>query len=568
MRHERARAALAAAACAALVGWFWSRGEAFLAANGPTFDEGVHLAAGYSYWTTGSFRLNREDPPLLKLLWAAPLALSDRSLYPHDVAAATGNDHWHVATAFLYGSGRDPQALLKPARRVNLAFGCAVLLLAGWWAYRVWGSRLAGVGACAFAAADPNLLALSCVLTTDAGLALFSLLACYLLWEYAARPSRGLLVAAGVALGLALGSKLSALATVAGLGAAGLVHVFRGGVLALPGTPAEANRWRAAAELAFRLGLVALVTLAATYGFIHFGQWGSGLKFQLTRGEYGDGMMYLNGELSRRGWYHYFLVLLPLKLPLGLLAGVLLAGVTGALGRSPRLAFLLLPPLVFLTLASYSRVNLGVRVVLPVLPFLYVIASGVAIRPRSGSCPAQSARRGRRTGCCKLAGRVLLGVCVGWAALSAARSDPFALAYFNELAGGPRGAVRYVADSNVDWGQALPQLKQHLGANGPDVIYLSYFGTDRPDSYGVRFHPLPTYGRVGEPDGETVPENATRHVLVVSVNNLLGIYLNDPDTFAWLRAREPSAVLGGCLYVYDLTGDADAVRRVRALPAR
>lgn len=563
MTRERASGALAIVACAALVGWFWARGEAFLAANGSSFDEGVHLVAGYSYWTTGNFRFNNEAPPFPKLLWAAPLALSDRSLFPHDVATATDDNHWQVATAFLYGPGRDPQALLKPARRVNLALGCAVVLLAGWWAYRFWGSPLAGVGACGFAVADPNLLALSCVLSTDAALTLFTLLACYLLWEYTARPSRGLLVGAGVALGLALGSKLSALATVAGVGAAGLVWILRGGVLALPGAPADAHRGRAAGEFAFRLGLIALIALAATYGFVHFGQWGSGLKFQLTRGEHGDGMMYLNGELSRRGWLYYFLVLLPLKLPLGLMAALLLVALfaarrvsalpspsRGEVKTAARLAFVVVPPLVFFALASLGRVNLGVRVVLPVLPFLYVFAAGIG-------CSA----------CSRFVGRVLLGVCVVWAAISAARSDPFALAYFNELAGGPRGAVRHVADSNVDWGQALPQLKQYLDANGPDVVYLSYFGTDRPEAYGIRFHPLPTYGRVGEPGGEPIPENAARHVVVVSVNNLLGIYLNDPNTFAFLRNREPNAVLGGCLYVFDLTGDADAIRRVRAFAA-
>ena len=97
---------LTAVAIVALLAWFWSRGERFLAVNGPTFDEPVHLAAGYSYWTTGSFRLNREDPPLLKLLWAAPLVLGDRPPYPHEVAAATNDDHWHVGTALLFHSGR------------------------------------------------------------------------------------------------------------------------------------------------------------------------------------------------------------------------------------------------------------------------------------------------------------------------------------------------------------------------------------------------------------------------------------------------------------------------------
>ena len=270
---------------------------------------------------------------------------------------------------------------------MNLALGCGVVLLAGWWAFRLWASRLAGVGACAFAVCDPNLLALSCVLTTDVGLTLFGLLACYLLWEYTAKPSRGLLIATGVALGLALGAKFSALAVVAGLSAAGFVYVLRGGRLALPGTAPDVPPRKAAIEFAFRLGLIALVTLAATYGFVHFDQWGRGLKFQLTRADHGDGMMYLNGERSRSGWYHYFLVLLPLKLPLGLIAGVLLACVTCVPARAPRAAFLLVPPLVFLALASYSRVDLGVRVVLPVLPFLYILAAGLA-----------------GAGCCRLAG--------------------------------------------------------------------------------------------------------------------------------------------------------------------
>ena len=50
----------------------------------------------------------------------------------------------------------------------------------------------------------------------------------------------------------------------------------------------------------------------------------------------------------------------------------------------------------------------------------------------------------------------------------------------------------------------------------------------------------------------------------MSANNLLGIHLNnDPDTYAWLRNRTPVAVLGGSIYVFDLTGDAEAIRRVR-----
>src|SRR5262245_48347 len=38
-----------------------------------TTDEPVHLSAGYSYWQTRDFRLNREHPPLAKLVAALPL---------------------------------------------------------------------------------------------------------------------------------------------------------------------------------------------------------------------------------------------------------------------------------------------------------------------------------------------------------------------------------------------------------------------------------------------------------------------------------------------------------------
>ena len=543
------RNALSLLTTAALVGYFWWQGERFIAANGPTFDEGVHLAAGYSQWT-GDFRMNREDPPLLKFLWAAPLA-AERRLSPLDTAES---NHWHVANALLYESGTSPASLLAPARRVNLALGCGLVLLVGWWAFRAWGSRPAGLGTAAFAAFDPTLLALSCVLSTDLGLTLFGLLAAYLLWEYAAAPSRGLLVACGLSFGLLLATKFSALAVVAGFGLAGLVFVLRGGTLARPGkvvAPDPRSRLGAAVELAFRLGVVAAVTLAATYGFANFDQWGAGLKFQLTRGEFGDGTAYLNGERSRAGWFHYFLVVLPLKLPPGLLLACL--GGTGILAcapRSRRVVWLVIPPLVVFALASVARVNLGVRVVLPVIPYLCILAGRLAA-----------------PGCC-LAPRLLVTVgCLGWAAAASRQAAPHQIAYFNELAGGPAGGLRYAADSNLDWGQGLPELKRYMDREGIDVVYLAYFGTDRPEAHGIRSQPLPGYGRVGPAGGEVMPPTAPRHVVAISANLLVGLMLNDPDLYARFRGRTPSAVLGGSLYVFDVTGDADAVAFLRSAAA-
>lgn len=523
---------LSLVAAVGLVSAFWRQGEAAIAANGPTFDEVVHLAAGYGSWTAGDFRLNREDPPLLKLWWALPLLFTDAPEYPSDVSRETNGDHWQVAVAFGYGPGvRYPDFLAAP-RRMNLAVGTAVVLLAGWWAFRLWGSHLAGVAACAFAALDPTLVGLACVLSTDAGFAFFALLSAYLLWEHAAAPSLWRMVACGVALGLMLGSKLSAVGMAGALGLAGAWTAWRTG-----------ERPGAALELAFRLGLIALVTLAATYGFVHFPQWGSGLKFQLTRGMYGDGVMYLCGELSKTGWLHYFLVALAVKLP----AGLLFAAAGGGFGawKARHAAWLLVPPLAFVAAVSVARVDLGVRVVLPALPFLYVVAG------RLGAVPF-----------C----RVLLVPTLAWAAFAAWQAAPFPLAYFNEFAGGY--GPRYVADSNADWGQGLPELRRWMDREGVDAVYLGYFGTDRPEAYGIRFRPLPGYGRVGAPGDGEILADARRHVLVISLNHLLGLYLSDPDTYAAVRGRAPTAVLAGSLVVFDLADDVEAIRWVRSLPTR
>jgi len=543
----RVKNALAVIACIAFVIWFWLRGDSFIAANGPTFDEGVHLVAGYSYWTTGSFRLNAEDPPLLKLLWSLPLVLSNAPPYPHNVAIATDNNHWLIADAFLYRSGVPPRTLLDPARRVNLLIGCGLVSLVGWAAYRVWGSLLAGVAGCGFAAADPTLLALSCILSTDMGVSFFTLLTCYLFWEFAETPSRGLLAALGISFGLMLGAKFSAVAIVAGLALAGTIYVWRGGTLALPGKVERG--FGPLLELALRLTVIGTVALAAVYTFLEFPAWAKGLKFQITRGSHGDGMAYLNGEISRAGWLHYFLVALALKLPLGLLLAAGIAALRWPSSIQRRALFLVVPPLVYAALASCSRVNVGVRAVLPCVPFLYLLAAGLAA-----------------PGCYIFARGVILCGCLGWSIVGAECVSPNDLTYFNELAGSD--GSKHLADSNLDWGQGLPALKKWMDANGVEIVYLGYFGTDRPEAHGIRFQRLPGYGHVGQSGHEMIPVQAPRHVVAISTNHLLGLFLDDPETYRWLRNRVPVAVVPGCVSVFDLTGDAEAVAQVRSLHGR
>ena len=115
-------------------------------ATSPTFDEAVHLTAGYSYWRTGDFRMNRETPPHMKLLWALPLVVVERPPFQPDADQWERNDIWRMGDAFLYESPVHFSDMLNPARAVNVAIGAMLVALVGWWALRLWG-RPAGVAA-------------------------------------------------------------------------------------------------------------------------------------------------------------------------------------------------------------------------------------------------------------------------------------------------------------------------------------------------------------------------------------------------------------------------------------
>jgi hypothetical protein len=90
------------------------------------------------------------------------------------------------------------------------------------------------------------------------------------------------------------------------------------------------------------------------------------------------------------------------------------------------------------------------------------------------------------------------------------------------------------------------------------LIYLSYFGTAPPESYGIRYQYLPGFGQLQVPPLEALPLQGEREILAISVVNLQGVYLPEKDLYYWLNQRKPIATIGYSIYVYDLTGDADA----------
>jgi len=130
-------------------------------------------------------------------------------------------------------------------------------------------------------------------------------------------------------------------------------------------------------------------------------------------------------------------------------------------------------------------------------------------------------------------------------ACESALISPYYLAFFNVLVGGPDNGPRYLADSNIDWGQDILRLKTYLDRRHERSVCLGYFGNALPEYYGIDAHAVPSTEDVRR-DG--LPNCLT----AVSVTPLMGAYVN--DDWAWLRKEHPVAKIGYSIYVYDFRG--------------
>jgi len=233
---------------------------------------------------------------------------------------------------------------------------------------------------------------------------------------------------------------------------------------------------------------------------------------------------FLNGQFATTGWLWYFPYAFSVKTTIAaMLIGVLaLAALVvrwkdeGGTGWTRARAGLYAgTPLLALVgiygvFALASNLNIGHRHLLPIYPALCILAGGAAfwIRPlfsRAQSDPPQTGRERRArkaqavvVGPSFSSARRALGVAtlalLAWHVAESISVRPSYLAYFNQLAGGPSQGYLHLADSSLDWGQDLPALKQWLDGErlqrGDGNVYLSYFGTARPEYYGIQATPL------------------------------------------------------------------------------
>jgi hypothetical protein len=385
---------------------------------------------------------------------------------------------------------------------------------------------------------------------------LFIFLAVYLFWEYVNRPTWTFLVGTGISTGIALVAKYSAVLVIPIIALLVAASFLTGSKPAVPLPKTwNSNKPRhkllqAAAVLALIL-FVALLTIPPAYLFQGFQPWLSGFHQFLTLSQEGLPAFFF-GEYSWHNWWGYFPLAFLIKTPVGSLVLVTISVVfyrTGSPLGYRQALFLLLPVTLILLAMTQAKTNIGLRHILPVYPFLFVLASRTAtLHLRRPSLAL-----------------LLIGIPLACTAISSLRIAPHQLAYFNESVGGPEQGYRYLSDSNLDWGQDLKGLKAYVDKEKLPIIYLSYFGTAPPSYYRIRYQDVASKGTLGPPPPEKVPTDAPRKILAISAYNLQDVSSPHDPLFRWLWKREPVAKIGYSIFIYDLTDDREGLRKLEEI---
>ena len=276
---------------------------------------------------------------------------------------------------------------------------------------------------------------------------------------------------------------------------------------------------------------------------------------------------FLRGEVSNVGFRSYFLWTFLLKTPLVTLAAIVGAGVLavarrGAVGTPPAWPFLTIPIFVYYAVALGWTLNIGHRHLLPIYPFLFVWCGSLGAL--WGRVPLQARPWAAALSLAVIITNANVVFAPPW---RPALIPPHHLAYFNELAGGPRNGHRSLVDANLDWGQDLGRVKDWLDARGiVEPINLSYFGMADPLYHGIPHVNLPG-GFLLEPrqplargpDGRvSIPGVRIPGHLVVSATNLAAPYMPPEERALWrefLAHARPVGTIGYSLFVFSLGGD-------------
>ena len=528
-----------------------------LARKSPTCDEVAHhVPAGYVFLKTGDFGYSPDAPPLPRYLASFPMIFMNLDL-PDDPGFWRRDDRSEFSREFLFELNR------KHFNRIMLYARIPMVLLGlfgGWffffWVRKHYGGGIATLGSM-FYFLSPNILAHARLATTDIAAGVFIMCSVFTFWDFVSKKSMGTLLAAAFFLALAMMSKFSALLLIPIFGFIVIVTVLK------KLFTERTFDYRIFAKFSLLI-ILAVFVLWAGYGFeykpflqgamrpeakiayfseaiknispvladkvtektlnflytvpVPLSSFVLGLIGVIKHGGEGSAT-YFMGSWSHQGNPFYYLLAFLIKTPVPVIL-CFFFGLISVYRKRRNVAketYLLSIICIFVIMASRSNLQLGLRYILPVYPFVFVIAA-------MGMYMLFDENR---------ISRMFSKLLVVWLCLAAVFTWPDYLSYFNELIGGPSEGYRYLRDSNIDWGQDLPALKEYMKENGVETIGLDYFGEGSPEYYGISCVNL----------AQDTARSPDIDVYAISVHYM--------DRYPWAFKRSPDAMAGYSINIYD-----------------
>jgi hypothetical protein len=495
-----------------------------------------HLLAGYRYWQCGDFGVNPEHPPFLKLVAALPvLSMNAHKELPPcaSYATGTGEDFSHARRWFY---ANDAEALLFWARMSAGLFLVAMAIVVFFSARSMFGTGTA-VFALALTVFEPNLLGLGPYVMTDMALTCCLFATVYALYCYTRQPIPARLLLCGLLMGFTLAAKHSGILIGPILLALVLAQLLMDWRVQreLPGEhsrilPRMVLRWTGRLAAIF---VISVIVLWAFYGFrfaarpnntpmtisldhyIQAGQEFRGEKsftvvhvipalshWKLLPESYLYGlanvlMLVEQGKPARIlgktypvGQWFYFPVTFLKGATLGFLALLALGATNLPFWRQHwrKGVLLALPAVIFMAVAMRSQLNLGLRHILPIFPFLIVIAA------------AGAWALGERFRTAKYAIVILVAAHL----VASVGSYPNYRDYTNEAFGGPVGNYFRLAGRNA--GPDVVQVREYLAREHVDSCWMAERWTIDFDYYRIPCRTLPAINTHSRRILDVVPE--------------------------------------------------------------
>ena len=429
-----------------------------------TSDEPAHVACGMEWLERGNYRFETQHPPLSRIFAAFGARLDGAHMDPQDRADIHDTMWWNGSVILFRTNSYEHR--IAAIRAAMLPF-----FWLGGFAVFLWGRRLLGPLGAALSvflySMLPLVLAHSGLATTDMALTSTFTLAAYALVILLETPNWRHAIFCGLALGLMLIAKFSGIPyfiASAGLACAWWLWKKR----SLRGLMPRIAWLSVSAVIAFFI-------IWATYRFSFgrsplfpfptpFPEWFDGIHAVMEHNKGGHPSYFL-GTVMYTGSWLFFPLLFLVKTPLPVL---LLFAAAFFLRPKQLTGYGWLPWAVVagvMAVAVPARINIGLRHVLPMFPFVCVLAAGAAAALWERASEKQ------------WAGAVLAFLLV-WLAAGSLRAHPDYLADFNLLAGDHPENI--TVDSDLDWGQDILRLRDRLrelhapSVNFTATIYTSF----------------------------------------------------------------------------------------------